>query len=85
VLKSSRRGLLMSFFIVFIAAFSGNFALLTYTADIFADSGSSLRPNEASMIVAFIQLVGVYFASIFVDKFGRKVGFFSEIQIRFKN
>ncbi|KAG5667691.1 hypothetical protein PVAND_015663 [Polypedilum vanderplanki] len=71
--KSTLRGLSMSFFLTFIASFSGNFAIMTYTADIFESSGSSLKPNESAMIVAFIQFIGIYVASICVDKFGRKI------------
>jgi hypothetical protein len=63
----------MSLFLTFIASFSGNFAIMTYTAEIFESSGSSLKPNESAMIVAFIQFFGIYVASICVDKFGRKV------------
>ncbi|KAL7010870.1 hypothetical protein ACKWTF_013985 [Chironomus riparius] len=71
--RSSRRGLIMSFFLIFINSFSGNMIILSYTADIFKSSGSSLSANESSMIVASIQFIGIYIASLFVDKFGRKI------------
>lgn len=54
--------------------FSGSFAIMTYTADIFKSSGSNLSPNESSIIVAVIQLTGVYVSTICVEKCGRKVG-----------
>jgi SP family facilitated glucose transporter-like MFS transporter 8 len=63
----------MSFFLTSIGGFSGNVAILTYTADIFINSGSSLSPNESSMIVGGIQLLGVYVATLTTDKFGRKL------------
>lgn len=71
--KSSRRGLSMSFFLTSIVGFSGNVAILTYTADIFTSSGSSLSPNESAIIVAAIQLFGTYISSLTVDRFGRKI------------
>lgn len=58
---------------MFLNQFSGSLVVLTYAADIFLSSGSSLSPNESSIIVAFIQLVGVYVSTLCVDRFGRKV------------
>ncbi|CAG9810060.1 unnamed protein product [Chironomus riparius] len=71
--KKSRRGLFISIFLVFIGAFSGNFTILTYTADIVKSAGSSFKPNEAAMIIAGVQFIGIYITSLYVDKFGRKV------------
>lgn len=70
---TSKKAVLTGLFLMFLYQFSGSFAILTYTADIFHSSGSSLSPNESSIIVAFIQLVGVYVSSLCVDRFGRKV------------
>lgn len=60
-------------FLIFLNQFSGNFAIITYAADIFKSSGSNISPNESSIVLAVIQLIGVYVASICVDRFGRKV------------
>lgn len=65
--------MLIGMFLIFINQFSGTLAIITYTADIFQNSGSNLSPNESSIIVAFIQLVGVYVSTVCVDRFGRKV------------
>lgn len=65
--------MLIGFFLISLNQFSGTLAIITYTADIFKSSGSTLSPNESSIIVAFIQLIGVYVSSNCVDRFGRKV------------
>lgn len=71
--EPARKAMLIGMFLIFINQFSGTLAIITYTADIFKSSGSNLSPNESSIIVAFIQLVGVYVSSVCVDRFGRKV------------
>lgn len=62
-------------FLMFLNQFSGMLVMFTYTAFIFKKSGSSLTPNDSSIVVAVIQLVGVYVSTICVDRFGRKVRF----------
>ncbi|KAL7010872.1 hypothetical protein ACKWTF_013987 [Chironomus riparius] len=71
--KASIRGLLIGVFLMAIMPFSGNMTILSYTADIFDSSGSSLSANESSIIIGCIQFIGIYIASLFVDKFGRKI------------
>lgn len=73
VTKPAKKGLAIGIFLVFLNQFSGTLAIMTYTADIFKSSGSTLSPNESSIIVSFIQLIGVYVSTICVDRFGRKV------------
>jgi Sugar (and other) transporter len=58
---------------MFLNQYSGTMVIVTYTADIFSNSGSNLTPNESSIVVAVIQLFGVYVSTICVEKFGRKV------------
>jgi len=52
---------------------SGCFALLNYTASIFAESGSDLSPNTSAIVVASIQIFGTYSSTILVDRVGRKI------------
>lgn len=59
--------------LMLINQFSGCFALLNYSATIFRDSGSDISPNMSSIIIASIQCVGTYVATILVDKVGRKL------------
>lgn len=76
-----RKALLMGIVLVGINVFSGVFAMTTYTANIFEETGSNLSPNISAIIVGFIQLLGSCVATQFVDRCGRKVqiNFFSSI------
>lgn len=71
--KPARKAIIIGMFLMFLNQFSGTFAVMTYTNDIFQSSGSSMSPNESSIIVAAIQLVGVYVATLCVERCGRKV------------
>lgn len=71
--KPALKGISIGLFLMFLNQFSGCFAIITYAADIFKRSGSILSPNQSSIIVATIQLLGSYVAMNLVDRFGRKV------------
>lgn len=51
----------------------GCFAMLNYTALIFEESGSSLPPTVAAIIVGIIQLMGNLVATSLVERAGRKI------------
>jgi hypothetical protein len=72
---------MIGLFLMFLNQFSGSFAIMVYTADIFRKSGSDLTPNESAIIVAVIQLLGVYVSTICVEKCGRKV---SEVEGKYQ-
>lgn len=59
--------------LMFLEQFSGVFALLFFVSTIFEHSGSSLSPNESSIIVGVIQLLGAYGSTMLVDKAGRRL------------
>lgn len=63
----------MSIFLALLVQFSGVFPLTQFTASIFVESGSSLKPNEAAIVVAVLQILGNYGSVLTVDSFGRKV------------
>lgn len=67
------KAIAIGLFLMFLNQFSGTFAIMTYTADIFKNSGSSMSPNESSIVVAVIQMIGVYVATVCVERCGRKV------------
>ncbi|CAO1413721.1 unnamed protein product [Diamesa hyperborea] len=71
--KPALKGIFIGLSLMFLNQFSGCFAIITYTADIFKRSGSILSPNQSSIIVASIQLLGSYVALNLVDRFGRKI------------
>lgn len=47
--------------------------MMNYTANIFEASGSDLDPHTSAIIVAGIQIIGVYCATNLVDRVGRRV------------
>jgi hypothetical protein len=47
--------------------------MLSYTATIFQESGSSLNPNDSAMVVGVIQIVGSYASTLLVERAGRKI------------
>lgn len=51
---------------------SGGFILVSYTAKIFAESGSAIPHEWSAILVAVIQLVGSYLSTILIDRVGRK-------------
>lgn len=55
-----------------INLFSGTFAMLNYTASIFQVSGSDLDPHISAIVIAVIQIFGVYGSTSLVDRVGRK-------------
>ena len=64
---------MIGIFLVFLNQYSGTLVIMTYTSSIFENSGSNLSSNKSSIIVAVIQLAGVYVSTVCVEKFGRKV------------
>ncbi|XP_035795544.1 facilitated trehalose transporter Tret1-like [Anopheles albimanus] len=69
---SARKALLIGLVLVSLNQLSGCFALINYTAQIFADAGSDLDPNMAAIIVGAIQIIGSYGSTIVVDRCQRK-------------
>lgn len=71
VTKPAKKILVIGVALMFLEQFSGVFALLFFVSTIFGYSGSSLTPDQSSIIVGAIQLVGAYCSTMFVDKAGR--------------
>ncbi|KAJ9597400.1 hypothetical protein L9F63_011745, partial [Diploptera punctata] len=71
--RSIRIALLISLFLVTNLQFSGPLAILSYTVTIFKDAGSDLSANTSTIIIAFLQIVGNLFATVLLDRAGRKI------------
>lgn len=69
----SRKALLIGLVLVSLNQLCGCFAMINYTANIFAESGSNLSPNMSAIVVGIIELFGAYISTILVDRAGRKV------------
>lgn len=70
---ATKKALLIGMVLVTLNQFSGCFALINYTAHIFAEAGSNLDPNVSAMVVGAIQLAGSYVSTMVVDRCKRKV------------
>lgn len=73
VTRPARKVLISGVGLMFLEQFSGVFALLFFVSSVFEYSGSSLSPNESSIIVGVIQLIGAYCSTMLVDKAGRRI------------
>jgi Sugar (and other) transporter len=73
VTRPAKKVVLIGVGLMFLEQFSGVFALLFFVSSIFEYSGSSLSPNESSIIVGIIQLIGAYCSTMLVDKAGRRI------------
>lgn len=70
---STRRAILLGVLLMAMTQFCGSFAIINYSATIFALAGSTLHPNVSAMVVAALQVLStVTFASL-VGRVGRKV------------
>lgn len=58
-----------------ILDFCGVLTMVSYAGKIFTEAGTKIDPNEAVVVVGFIQLVGTYLSTMTVDRVGRKVLF----------
>lgn len=47
--------------------------MMSFTATIFAESGSTMSPNVSSIVVGVIQIIGSMFPTLLVDRIGRKM------------
>lgn len=63
----------MVVFLAWLFQFSGAFALTQFTAPIFVESGASLSPSNAAIVVAVLQILGNIVSFSLVDRAGRKV------------
>ena len=68
-----KKAMIIGIVLAVLNHFSGNFALVSYTANIFQAAGSALSPNSSALIVAVVQFIGSSLVPVFVERTGRKV------------
>ncbi|XP_017473364.1 PREDICTED: facilitated trehalose transporter Tret1 [Rhagoletis zephyria] len=69
---TTRKAFMIGIGIITLMQFSGCFAMLNYSGNIFRESGSSLSPIVSTIIVGVIQLLGSYTSTLLVERAGRK-------------
>lgn len=70
--SASRKALFIGIVLVIVNQLCGGFAFISYTAEIFAESGSSLSSSTSAIIIAFIQLLGSVVSTLITEKMTRK-------------
>lgn len=69
----SMKPLLISLGLMFFRQFCGINGLIFYTVQIFRDAGSSIDENLCTIIVALVNLMSSFIATMLIDLVGRKV------------
>lgn len=64
---------LLALGLMFFQQFSGINAVMFYATDIFSDSGSSIEPKYATIIIGVAQVIATIVGSLLVDRLGRKM------------
>lgn len=71
--RATKISLLVCFGLMFFQQLSGINAVVFYVGSIFEQTGSSLSPTNATILVGVMQVIATFVSSLIVDKFGRKV------------
>lgn len=69
-----RKAMVIGMVLAALNHITGSYALLSYTATIFKESGSIISANESALIVGVIQLIGTFVVPVLIERSGRKVG-----------
>lgn len=77
--KTSSKAILIGVVLIILNTYNGNITLSNYTKYVFDETGSNLSTDISSIIVAVIQIVGVFAATQLVDRLGRKLLILSSI------
>ncbi|XP_055640539.1 facilitated trehalose transporter Tret1-2 homolog [Toxorhynchites rutilus septentrionalis] len=73
VTPHARKAFLIGISLMAFNQFCGCFAMLNYTATVFAESGSSLSANMSAIVIGTIQMFGSYLSTVLVERAGRKL------------
>ncbi|XP_069687043.1 facilitated trehalose transporter Tret1-2 homolog [Periplaneta americana] len=69
----TRRAFIIGIVLVANLQFCGIFAILSYTVNIFQEAGSDMSPNNSTILIGFLQLIGSGTSSLLLDRVGRKI------------
>lgn len=71
--KTSVRGLIITFGLMFFQQVSGINAVIFYTNEIFEAAGTGLNADIATILVGIMQVAATFVASLVVDRLGRRI------------
>lgn len=69
----TRKAFIIGIVLALLCRWCGCVTMISHAGYIFKEAGSSMAPNTAAIVVAALQLIGSYMATILVDRAGRKV------------
>lgn len=70
--RAVKKGIMIGIVFAGMNQFSGCFALINFTAQIFEEAKTGLDPNLSAIVVGVIQIAGSYGSLYFVDRAGRR-------------
>jgi facilitated trehalose transporter len=71
--RSNLKPLLISLGLMFFQQFSGINAVIFYSSNIFAQSGSTIDKNLCSIILGVVNFIATFVATVLIDRLGRKI------------
>lgn len=69
---ASKRALMITMCLVLFAQFSGIYAVIFYTGFIFDATNVDIQASVATIVVGVMQMIATFFASLTVDRWGRR-------------
>lgn len=81
--RAVKKGFVIAYGLMLFQQMSGVNSIIFYSSDIFSKAGSTLPPGEASIIVAAVQVISVFFGTLVVDKLGRRILLLASIVVMF--
>lgn len=73
ITNPGRKSMIIGIFLATLNHFSGSFALISYTATIFENTGSFMSSNDSALVIGIIQFIGTVSVPFLVERTGRKV------------
>lgn len=71
--KAWRRACILGTILISVQAFSGNYALISYGANILAASGTTMNPELQTLSFPAVMMTGAIISMCVVERVGRRV------------
>lgn len=81
--RAIQKGFVIAYGLMLFQQLSGVNSIIFYASDIFSKAGSSIKANEAAIIVGAVQVVSVFVGTLVVDRLGRRILLLSSIAVMF--
>lgn len=76
---AAKKGFVIAYGLMLFQQMSGVNSIIFYSSSIFTLAGSTIPPNEASIIVGAVQVIAVFLSTLVVDRLGRRILLLSSI------